>query len=837
MTSTAISTNTTQGISKMNTSVPSVLSYHQTTLKRLRDIVGKTTKNQSLEEKETETEIKLETTVTGTSTSTSNNHQASISDIINDQHHVNVHCLPRFLSSSRSSSARNDSNNRASNSTTIPFLPNLTVDTNHNHHNMMSTSPLPQPPPPPLLPPSYERTNNTSSTISNLRNFCRGQRFGNVNYMEQPPSSQPLQDNNTHNSMNHLGQDLMEQIIYERAATLTNSRPESSFAVYTRRNNTKNTSNIKSNEDDDDPSTTLFDGAVANGTPVANSLIRGLGGGSGTIQHLACALDSPFGLALVLTLGADVSSRHTAFRRLIVHEAACCDSPECLGLLLELGRNVNVTSISGCKKSGGSGGGGGVCQQEDQVSGYDDFHYPVKRQKSNICLLDLAKEDKIVQNNQNDRMSYASFLDYALELVGQLKSDKISEMDAARLLLSKGTLSDANRAIISVICKVDEHQEVSLNNVLPNLLTYARITNVDGHGNTSLHWAAFKNAASCVKLLLDFGANPNAVAESTGWTPLHDAAYSDSADSIYILVKAHANVNSKAHSGATPLCFAAQEDSPNAARLLLEAGADATIRCCESGVTNSENSTAHAQQNIHNSRFSGYTPLHYCAHYNSCRAAVVLLEHHAKVKNQSKSLFNIQDLNNKLPIHIVAERGSSDVLRELLHHGVEVDCGRNETTDSAIGEPENQESLHVTSDEASARMATADLVAPSSPNTRMQSTVHVITPISSPILRSLIPTVPVNSSKPWNCLSQNAIDECRYLLKEAELCWSPSRHYIFTPSDRVSVFELLRVGVRLNHIPREMWLFILDFCGRGWFNPNSKNVYDQKNVVVQSHCE
>ena len=227
-TATTISTNSAQGISNMNTSLPSFLSYHQTILKRLHDIVEKTTKNQSLEEKETETEIKLATTVTGNSIS--NNHRASISDIIttnssdynNDQHHVNVQCLPRFLSSSRSSSARNDSNNRASNSTTIPFLPNLTMDTNHNHHNIMSTSPLPRSTPPPLLPPSYERTNNastssnTSSTISNLRNFCRGQRFGNVNnmmHMEQPPSSQPLQENNTHNSMNLFEQDLMEQII------------------------------------------------------------------------------------------------------------------------------------------------------------------------------------------------------------------------------------------------------------------------------------------------------------------------------------------------------------------------------------------------------------------------------------------------------------------------------------------------------------------------------------------------------------------------------------------------------------------------------------------------
>lgn len=53
-------------------------------------------------------------------------------------------------------------------------------------------------------------------------------------------------------------------------------------------------------------------------------------------------------------------------------------------------------------------------------------------------------------------------------------------------------------------------------------------SNVDGNGNTPLHWAAFKGSVRAMKVLLSFDVDVNARAQS-GWSPLHDAAYSDSA--------------------------------------------------------------------------------------------------------------------------------------------------------------------------------------------------------------------------------------------------------------------------------------------------------------------
>jgi hypothetical protein len=86
----------------------------------------------------------------------------------------------------------------------------------------------------------------------------------------------------------------------------------------------------------------------------------------------------------------------------------------------------------------------------------------------------------------------------------------------------------------------------------------------------------------------------------------------------------------------------------------------------------------------------------------------------------------------------------------------------------------------------------------------------------------MIPSQPIQSSKPWNCLSQRSIDECRQLISEVELNWTPDRHSLFTPVDRRAVAELLRVGKRLESEGVlsfiYLWPEVLSFCGRGWFD-------------------
>jgi len=96
----------------------------------------------------------------------------------------------------------------------------------------------------------------------------------------------------------------------------------------------------------------------------------------------------------------------------------------------------------------------------------------------------------------------------------------------------------------------------------------------------------------------------------------------------------------------------------------------------------------------------------------------------------------------------------------------------------------------------------------------------------------MIPPQPIKSSKPWNCLTQQAIDECSDLIAKAEQSWSPDLHLLFTPQDRRAVLELLRVGKRLEQYETsifvDFWPLVLSFCGRGWFEPE-----DRKPAAIQ----
>lgn len=393
----------------------------------------------------------------------------------------------------------------------------------------------------------------------------------------------------------------------------------------------------------------LFDGSAA--------------GSGGTLLHLSCIVDRPFALAILLAMGGDPKGRHSAFRRLPVHEACCCESINCLEILMDL-------------------------------SDYKPVQNPI---------------------------SFTQMLRHVLFLS---KQKDLSELEAAKEFLKVVGLP------ASTVASLKNHSPTSLAS--------------DGHGNTPLHWAAFKDSQKCVTFLLNHKADPNCKAQPSGWTPLHDAAYSDAAGSVSLLVKAGADVDACASSGATPLCFAAQEDAPNAVKVLLEEGANTRVRCC--GTSSSPSP----------SRFSGYTPLHYCAHYNASRAARLLLQY--------GSSMDLHDLHDKLPIHIAVSRASSNVLQELLSFGAKV--------------PSNA-------------------------------------------LKSLIPKRPVQSSKPWNCVTQSRLDCCKKLLQSIEEGWAPENHRLFSPDDRKCVMELLKVGKHLElsgtGIFVECWPLILSFCPRGWF--------------------
>lgn len=94
-----------------------------------------------------------------------------------------------------------------------------------------------------------------------------------------------------------------------------------------------------------------------------------------------------------------------------------------------------------------------------------------------------------------------------------------------------------------------------------------------GNGDTALMMASYKKNKAAVLALLAKGAEVN----RPGWTPLHYAAAAGDVEICEILLSYHARVDAYAPNRLTPLMFAAREGQDRTVKVLLEAGADASL--------------------------------------------------------------------------------------------------------------------------------------------------------------------------------------------------------------------------------------------------------------------
>ena len=96
-------------------------------------------------------------------------------------------------------------------------------------------------------------------------------------------------------------------------------------------------------------------------------------------------------------------------------------------------------------------------------------------------------------------------------------------------------------------------------------------------GETPLMMAAIKGNLELVKKLVARGADVN----REGWTPLHYAASAGLEHSVDIaryLLEEHAYIDAPSPNGSTPLMLAAQYSSEGMVKLLIEEGADVSLR-------------------------------------------------------------------------------------------------------------------------------------------------------------------------------------------------------------------------------------------------------------------
>lgn len=163
-------------------------------------------------------------------------------------------------------------------------------------------------------------------------------------------------------------------------------------------------------------------------------------------------------------------------------------------------------------------------------------------------------------------------------------------------------------------------------------------TNEDGW--TPLHFAAFYDHTDIVRLLLDRGADANAVTSKDRRTPLHCAAVRGNEDTVMQLLDAGADPNAGNINGYTPLHNAALNGHTVTAGLLLDGGADANARDEDED-----------------------TPLHNAARGNRLMTAELLLQRGAEV--------DLEGLDGWTPLSHAAYNKNRDMARLLILNGAD----------------------------------------------------------------------------------------------------------------------------------------------------------------------
>lgn len=97
---------------------------------------------------------------------------------------------------------------------------------------------------------------------------------------------------------------------------------------------------------------------------------------------------------------------------------------------------------------------------------------------------------------------------------------------------------------------------------------------VNGAGETPLMMAALRGQVAWAQRLLDRGAK----LQREGWAPLHYAAAGPSPELVKLLLDRGAPIDARSPNGTTPLMMAARYGAEPSVDLLLQRGADPTLR-------------------------------------------------------------------------------------------------------------------------------------------------------------------------------------------------------------------------------------------------------------------
>ena len=157
-----------------------------------------------------------------------------------------------------------------------------------------------------------------------------------------------------------------------------------------------------------------------------------------------------------------------------------------------------------------------------------------------------------------------------------------------------------------------------------------------GDGMTALHWAADRGNLPMVEVLLKAKASVSATTHSASYTPLHIAAKGGHSAIIVALLNAGADPNVMTGSGATALHLASGSGATEGASALIDKGADPNVR----------------------EKLYGQTPLIFAAEFNRAQTITMLINRGANTTIKTRKI--------NLAEETAAEQAASKKRNEIL---------------------------------------------------------------------------------------------------------------------------------------------------------------------------